>query len=222
MASAIRLTEGLVGAVFAAGVSNSGEIDRLEYTREHNDLQRFIEINSDKKVIYFSSYIAKDSTSRYAQHKRQMESVIERTANDFLVLRLPQVVGKTTNSTLINYFVNAAKTGKKITIQRNAYRSVVDVTDVGRILSLFIGKNITREVIAVGPLKPLWILDIVENIESILQLKIDFTSIDGGDRQTGDLSRALMLLGRHDPIFDESYQYSVLKRYVPKLFGGSF
>ena len=222
MASAIRFTEGLIGAVFAAGVSNSGEIDRLEYTREHNELRSFIDSNSDKKVIYFSSYIAKDGTSRYAQHKRQMESVIAETANDFLVLRLPQVVGKTTNSTLISHFVNAAKTREKITIQKNAYRSLVDVTDVGRILSLFIGKNVTREVIAVGPLNPLWILDIVENIESILQLKIDFTLVDGGDRQTGDLSRALELLERNDPLFDEAYQYSVLKRYVPKLFGRSF
>ena len=221
MASAIRLTEGLTGAVFAAGVSDSGEIDCREYIRERNNLRKFIESNSDSKVIYFSSYIAKDGTSRYAQHKREMESVIAETANDFLVLRLPQVVGETTNRTLISYFVNAAKTRDKITIQKNAYRSLVDVTDVGRILSVFIGKNVSREVIAVGPHKPLWILDIVENIESILQLSIDFTLVDGGDRQAGDLSRALELLERNDPLFNEAYQYSVLKEYVPKLFGRS-
>ena len=221
MASAIRVTEGLTGAVFAAGISNSGESDCLEYTREHNELRSFIESNPDKKVVYFSSYIAKDGTSRYAQHKRQMESVISETANDFLVLRLPQVVGKTTNSTLVNYLVNAAKTRERITVQKNAYRSLVDVTDVGRILSLLSDKNITREVIAVGPLNPLWILEIVENIESILQLKIDFTTVDSGERQSADLSKALELLGRNDPIFHEAYQVSVLREYVPKLFGGS-
>ena len=221
MASAIRVTEGLTGAVFAAGISNSGEIDCREYIREYNDLRSFIESNSDKKIIYFSSYVAKDGTSRYAQHKRQMEALIAENANDFLVLRLPQVVGKTTNRTLISYFVHAAKTREKIAIQKNAYRSLVDVTDVGRILSLFIGKNVTREIIAVGPLKSLWILDIIENIESILRLKIDFTLVDGGERQSADLSRALELLGRNDPLFDEAYQCSVLREYVPKLFGRS-
>jgi len=221
MASAIRSAEGVIGAVFAAGVSNSGEIDRLEYAREQSCLETFINNNSNKKIIYFSSYIARDGTSRYARHKRQMELTIAEKANDFLVLRLPQVVGRTTNRTLISYFVDAAKKREKITIQRNAFRSLVDVTDVGRIISLFNQKNVTREVIAVGPLKPLRVLHIIENIESILQVKIDFTLIDGGDRQTGDLSRALELLEHNDPLFDEGYQYSVLKKYVPTLFGRS-
>jgi hypothetical protein len=222
MASAIRSTEGITGAVFAAGVSNSMEIDHLEYTREKKDLRTFIDNNSNKKIIYLSSYIARDGTSRYAQHKRQMELMIEEKANDFLVLRLPQVVGRTMNRTLISYFVNAAKIREKLTIQRNAFRSLVDVTDVGRIISLFNQKKVTREVIAVGPLKPLRVLYIIENIESILQVKIDFTLVDDGDRQTGDLSRALELLERNDPLFDEAYQCSVLKKYVPMLFGGRF
>ena len=222
MASAIRVTANLVGAVFAAGVSNSGETDDLKYAREQNDLRSFIEHNRDNRIIYFSSYVARDGRSLYAQHKRQMEALIAETANDFIVLRLPQVVGKTSNKTLISYLVNALKTKEQIAIHKDAYRSLVDVTDVGRILASFVGRNVTREVIAVGPLKPLWIVDIVKNIESILQAKINFSLISGGERQSGDLSRALELLEPCDPLFRESYQYSVLEKYVPKLFGGCF
>ncbi len=222
MAAAMRATEGLAGAVFAAGVSNSGELDRLEYAREEDTLRAFIEKNRDRQIIYFSSYIAKDGTSRYAQHKREMELLIAERARDFLVLRLPQVVGKATNKTLVNYFVNAARMREAIAIQRNAFRSLVDAADVGRVLSLFIGKNVTREIIAVGPRKPLRVLDIVESIESILKLKMDYTIVDGGERQSADLSRASQLLDCNDPLFDTDYQHYVLNKYVSKLFSGRF
>jgi hypothetical protein len=222
MASAIRSTGNINAAVFAAGVSNSGEIDSSEYRREQDAIKTFIDVHYNRKIIYFSSYIAKNGTSPYAEHKRQIESIIQKTTNDFLVLRLPQVVGRATNKTLISYFVDAAKAGKQIAVQRNAFRSLVDVVDVGRILSLFTEKNVTREVIAVGPLKPLSALDIVRNIESILQLEIDIALVDGGERQSEDLSRALELLKSNDPLFDDAYQCLVLKKYVPKLFGGAF
>jgi len=223
MAAAIRAAEGLAGAVFAAGVSNSAELDCLQYAREENELRSFIGDNFDRQIIYFSSYIAKDGASRYAQHKRQMERLIAESARDFLVLRLPQVVGRATNKTLISYFVNAAKTRQAIAVQRDAFRSLVDVADVGRILSLFIAKkDVAREVIAVGPPKPLRVLEIVESIEAILEVKMDYTLVEGGERQSADLSRMSQLLDSTDPLFGDDYQHYVLKKYVSKLFSERF
>jgi NAD dependent epimerase/dehydratase family len=217
MAAALRGMPGLGGAVFAAGVSNSREMDPLQYAREASELKAFIGRNAHRQVIYFSSFVAGSDTSRYAQHKREMESLIKECAMDFLVLRLPQVVGITKNSTLVSYLVNAARRGEAIKIQRGAFRSLVDVVDVGRVLSLFMARNITREVISVGPRMPLRVLDIVMIIESILGLKIDYSIVDGGDWQRAELSRACQLLGDQDRLFEAGYQYSVLNKYVARL-----
>jgi len=221
MASAIRSAKGIRGAVFAAGVSNSLETNEASYAREARTLREFIDQHTAEKIIYFSSYVAAAGESRYARHKRDQEDLIAQYSRDFLVLRLPQVVGQTANRTLISYLVHAARTGAVITIQKRALRSLVDVHDVGRITSLLTDKNVRREVIAVGPPKPMTILEIVEKIESVLSVKIHYKLTDEGERQWEDLARLIGLLDPCDPLFDESYQNSVLEKYVPSLFAGT-
>ncbi len=218
MASAIRATPGVCGAVFAAGISNSLEKDETKYTREETELSEFVGCYPAERIIYFSSFVAVAGETRYALHKRKMESIISRAASDFLVLRLPQVVGPTQNVTLISYLVQAARTGETIAIHQNAFRSLVDVDDVGRIISLLIDKNVTREIIAVGPPHPLPILDIVKEIEKVLGVQINRRLIDDGDQQCADLTRIRELLNPDDPLLKDSYQRVVLEKYVPGLF----
>lgn len=221
MASAIRSAEGIRGAVFAAGVSNSLETNEASYAREARTLREFIDQHAAERIIYFSSYVAAAGKSRYAKHKRDQEELLAQYSHDFLVLRLPQVVGQTENRTLISYLVHAARTDAVVTIQKRALRSLVDVHDVGRITSLLTGKNVTREVIAVGPPQPMAILEIVDKIESLLSVKINYKLTDEGDRQSGDITRLIGLLGPCDALFEDCYQLSVLEKYVPSLFAGT-
>ena len=96
------------------GFSNSGEIDRIEYKRELED--PYIDLSSLIAIIELytsAATLRRSGTSRYAQHKRQIESIIAESVNDFIILRLPQVVGVTANRTLINYFVSAARNKKQ-------------------------------------------------------------------------------------------------------------
>ena len=219
MATTMRTLPSVSAAIFAAGVSNSQETSDSEYSRERNELEQFIKANITEKIIYFSSYVAAEGVSRYADHKREVEALVEERGRDFLILRLPQVVGRTTNRTLVNYLVGSAINGTRITLERNAFRSLLDVVDVGRIVCLLIERNVSRETVSVGPPTPISVLDIVRYIESILQLTIERTTVDRGDHQGADLSRMLQLIGRGDPICAENYQYSVLKKYVPVLSG---
>jgi len=218
MASAMRAATGVRGAVFAAGISNSLEKDEAKYTREERELSEFVRCHSAERIIYFSSFVAAAGETRYALHKRKMESVISQGASDFLILRLPQVVGPTQNKTLISYLVQAARTGETIVIHQRAFRSLVDIDDIGRIISLLIEKNVTREVLAAGPPNPLPILEIVEKIETVLGVRINRWLVDDGDRQGADQTRMRGLLDSDDPLLTDSYQSLVLEKYVPGLF----
>ena len=218
MASVLRSASDIDGAVFAAGISNSLETDEREYVREKTELLKFIRANPEKRIIYFSSFVAATGQTRYARHKRDLELLISEEASRFIVLRLPQVVGRTSNRTLVNYLVGAARNRESITVQKNAVRRLVDADDIGRIITRFIAKGVTREIIAVGPSSPLLVLDIVAIIESILGTKFSYTLIDRGDQQPADLSRAVDLLGPDDSIFSADYQTAVLEKYVPLLF----
>jgi nucleoside-diphosphate-sugar epimerase len=117
--------------LFASGVSNSKLIHESEYGREKVMLEKALAQN--KLVIYFSTCSIFDSTlqaSRYINHKLEMESLIAKNDN-YLIIRLPNVVGKTGNpNTMFNFFVNQIITGKKIEVMNKASRYIIDSVDV--------------------------------------------------------------------------------------------
>ena len=91
--------------VFASGVSNSMESDPRAYVREMDLLDQYIAKN--KTLIYFSTTSVFDPTkkdSAYIRHKLNIEHRIAEQAASYLIVRLPILVGRTTNpNTLINY-----------------------------------------------------------------------------------------------------------------------
>lgn len=218
MASAMNGLSNAGAAIFAAGVSNSKETRIEEYEREKKTLYWFMENNKDKTLIYFSSYAAEQGGSPYAIHKREIEKTIRKKVKDYIIVRLPQVAGRTNNSsTLLKFLIHSACKKQRITLQRYSYRNLIDVCDVARVVGCFLDKGIKREIIPVGPIRPISIFDIVEKVEQIIQRKIKFEIVDCGDYQCADLARAKEILTKQDPIFAEGYQYLVMKKYIPVL-----
>lgn len=85
---------------FASGVSNSGEIDESEYKREIALLSRQ---DRNRRLVYFSSLAVFYSESRYATHKRAMESMIKKFSKYYCIVRLGNIDWGTNPHTLINY-----------------------------------------------------------------------------------------------------------------------
>lgn len=214
MATAMRLLPKIDAAIFAGGVSNSSETSGNAFTREKNVLSDFIKKYNGRKIIYFSSYVASNGLTPYSNHKREMESIVRKNANNFIILRLPQVVGFTKNNTLINFLVNAALGKKEIKIQKEAHRSLIDVADVVGIVDLFFRQKITCEIVSVGPKSPIPILNIVKKIECILNININYVIQDGGDHQCADLTRFFSIINPASPILEDYYQFSILDKYV--------
>src|SRR5437868_6944217 len=84
--------------IFASGVSNSGEIKKEEYEREKKLLNQ--QKNKNKLLVYFSTCSVFDpslSDSHYIIHKKEIESILENNFENYLLIRLPILIGKTSN-----------------------------------------------------------------------------------------------------------------------------
>lgn len=113
--------------IFASGVSNSLETNEKEFEREV-DLLKSCDYN--KKLIYFSSVNLFEDRD-YFRHKKNMEKTIKSLFNDYLIIRISQLIGNGGNeNNLFNYFKNSIINETEITINKNAYRSLIDVDDL--------------------------------------------------------------------------------------------
>jgi nucleoside-diphosphate-sugar epimerase len=122
--------------IFASGVSNSKEIRECEFHREFDLLCSFL--GETKKIVYFSTcgvlYHCSEE-SLYVKHKRRMEEFIRSNFENYLICRLPNVVGKSENPhTAFNYFKSSIMNGSGITIEKNTTRYFIDVEDVAETL----------------------------------------------------------------------------------------
>ncbi|AFJ01904.1 NAD dependent epimerase/dehydratase family protein [Methylophaga frappieri] len=202
--------------IFASGVSNSNEKDVSAYRREINLLERSISDNA--LFVYFSSYLAEDGDSKYARHKRNVETIVKQTATRYIILRLPQVVGITGNNTLMNYFVKAITREEPVLLQKHAYRSLIDVVDVMRVLQLLIDKNDINLTLAVGPEQPINVIEIFKLVEEAIGCLTRYKEIDTGSKQFANLSELKKILGNKDVLFDDQYQKRVIEKYAMELF----
>lgn len=108
---------------FASGVSNSKEKRESEYTREKTLL---LSQNKKAHLVYFGSLcIFYNPTTRYAQHKREMESLVKKHFRNYTIVRIGNIDWGKNPHTLINFFKNEIHQGRKITIA-DTYRFIVD------------------------------------------------------------------------------------------------
>lgn len=103
---------------FASGVSNSQCDDEREYQREIDLLYRQPD---DAHIVYFSSLAVFYSDTRYARHKRLMETIIKEHFAKYTIIRIGNIDWGTNPHTLINYL----KAHPEAEI-REEYRYIVD------------------------------------------------------------------------------------------------
>jgi hypothetical protein len=84
---------------FASGVSNSSEIKESEYQREKDLL---LKQQKDLHIVYFSSLSVFYGNSRYVEHKKQMEELVQGFPS-YTIVRLGNITWGDNPHTLINY-----------------------------------------------------------------------------------------------------------------------
>lgn len=168
--------------VFASGVSNSTESDPEAYARELALLDPYLTKNTT--LIYFSTTSVFDPTkvhTPYILHKLNIEKRIRENAESYLIVRLPILVGHTSNPyTLINFLANAIRNQQPIQLHAKACRHLLDIDDLVAVLTPFAGITPLRETINVPGSDKIPVPALAEKIESVLHQKGVFTWEDSG------------------------------------------
>ena len=142
--------------LYAAGVSNSQIKDGDLLIKERKRLLDFSrQFNQKKKLVYVSTCSVLDPSRKnnpYIKNKLQIENMIQKKFNKFLIIRFPEVVGKNDNkTTLANFLYHKIKNRKKFYIWKQAKRNIIDIQDIVLITMSFLkDKNLNNKKINIA------------------------------------------------------------------------
>jgi nucleoside-diphosphate-sugar epimerase len=129
--------------IFASGVSNSSESDLNNFSKEVDLINQVLSENKNLKLVYFSSIFI-NRKSPYYEHKTNIENIIKKKSHDFLILRLPQLVGTGGNSNnIFNFFKDKISKDEIISIIKDSERSLIDIDDVRDFVFYALENNIS-------------------------------------------------------------------------------
>lgn len=203
--------------LFASGVANSGTTDEREFAREQELLSRTLSESGNRLFVYISTCSVYDEDAArtpYVRHKLDMETLVSRSAATYLVLRLPQVVGSSTNPhTLVNYLRDRIIRGEHFVVWKNAVRYLIDVTDVVRIAVHLIGHTPIRNRAINIASRPSFVPDMVAILESIMGKRATCTILDKGRPYQIENTLSLKIAAELNIHFDDRYVESTLRKY---------
>lgn len=202
---------------FASGVSNSLETEKSAFMREENLLRKTLEENPEKIFIYFSTCSIYDSSkngSFYVNHKLRMEKIVEELANQFLILRVSNAVGKGGNPNLLmNYLVNAFHQEKEITVHTLATRNLIDADDIKKITLKFINENILNRIINVAYLENFSTSEILEILEKYFNKSAKTSLVKSGQSYLISIPEVESYFTENNLTNKEAYLCRILDRY---------
>ena len=164
--------------IYAAGISNSQERNKKSLKREILLANQFCAKNI-KRVVYISTCSINDfsrNKSKYVKNKIIIENIIRKKTNDYIIVRLPEVVGYSNNpNTLTNFFFNKIFKSKSFALYKNTKRNIIDVEDAVKYCIKIIKSNKYRNKTVSLLNKQFYTpLNIVELFEKIFNKKAHF------------------------------------------------
>ena len=206
--------------LYAAGVSNSQIKDGDLLIKERKRLLDFSrQFNQKKKLVYVSTCSVLDPSRKnnpYIKNKLQIENIVQKKFNKFLIIRFPEIVGKNDNkTTLANFLYHKIKNKKKFYIWKQAKRNIIDIQDIVLITMSFLkDKNSNNQKINIANPINYSVNEIVKNFEKLSGLKANCNLINKGrnDWQI-DISEISEIIKNKKIYFNKNYLYNVLKKY---------
>ena len=200
-------------AIYASGISNSLEKNKNNLKKEINKIWKFLKSNT-KQIIYISTYSVLDKSRKnkpYVKNKIKIEKIIKKSAKSYLIIRLPEIIGKNKNpNTLTNFFYKKIYNNKFFFLFENTKRNILDVDDAinksTKLIKKYYKKRKTINLLNKTFYKP---EEIVKTFEKILQKKALY--------KKKKLSKnSFNLRNSYFINFNKNYLIKVLRKYYLK------
>jgi nucleoside-diphosphate-sugar epimerase len=208
--------------IYAAGVSNSGCTDTREFARERQRLtQALAQTAREVTFVYFGTCSVSDQDARdtpYVQHKLAMEHLVSGHPH-YLILRLPQVAGKTPNPhTLLNYLYARISRSESFCLWRNARRNIIDVADVVAIARQLLADASMRNIIVnIANPASYSMIEIVHAMEHVVGKQAIYEIVERGSGYSIDIGVIRPILDKAAIRFDDNYLERVIGKYYGKI-----
>jgi nucleoside-diphosphate-sugar epimerase len=205
--------------VFASGVSNSLENDSKAFKREEMLLRETITAQNSLPIIYFSTCsIYSKVKNSYILHKLKMEDIVKELSSSYFIYRLPQVVGSTSNSTLVSFFANQINSSKNLEIQILSKRNLIDCVDVAKVIHFLVENSMGKDSIQnIATPNNIEVIEIAKEISLLLGKKLIFSKINSGDQYSIPIDFLTNNLKDFNYLNEKNYWQKVLRKYVRPL-----
>ncbi len=174
--------------IYAAGVSNSNLRDNKEFIREVKLFRKILKkIHPKKKFVYISSLSVENTSLKndpYVKNKIKIENILKKECKDYLIIRLPQIVGKNKNvNTLTNSIYNCFLNDKTFKLWKNSKRNLIDIDDINYILEKYF-KNFekNKKIINIFNYKSVDVLRLLKVFSNLFDKKINIKIVKKNNR----------------------------------------
>jgi len=216
----IDVLEKLNICLYAAGVSNSQIVENKLIEKDKNRIIDFSKIFDQKKILVYLSTCSIYDPSRnknpYVKNKLYIENLIREKFKNFLIIRLPEVVGKNENKTsLVNFIYHNIKKNISFEIWKNAKRNIIDINDVVLLTTIFL-KDYYKSNKIINIANPIQCsaTEITRCLEKLTNAKAIYNLVDKGDTNWSvDISEISKTIKSSKINFNENYLYKALKKY---------
>ena len=209
-------------AIYASGVSNSKSINKNNFLRERRKIISYKNKIDSMVFIYISTCSIFDPSRKntaYVKHKLNMENVVKKNFNKFVIVRFPEVVGFNTNkNNLINFFYQKIINNNKFTLWMNSRRNIIDIDDAVKLCLNYIKKikNYKKIKLEINIANTMYVsvVSIVNIIQKLTLKKAIYNKVAFGNMHwkiRPPVSKRIIQMS--SVIFNKYYLEKVLRKY---------
>jgi nucleoside-diphosphate-sugar epimerase len=203
--------------IYASGVSDSSCTSKSEFDREERLLREALK-NRFQKFVYFSTCSIYDdelSKTAYVKHKLRMENILK-DYEGLMVVRLPQLIGCTSNkSTVINFLWDHITNNLEFELWSRATRNLIDIDDVYKAVnSILLSPNNPPAFVNIANPFSATIQEIVGLMEELANKKARYINVDKGSTYSIDISLISHLYPDFINLFPSGYLKLVFAKYL--------
>ena len=198
-------------AIYASGVSNSQSKNANHFLREKKKLIYYRKKIEKKILVYISTWSIYDPSRKntsYVKHKLEMENLIKKNFNKFIIFRLPEVVGYNSNKkNLINFFYVNIINNKKFKLWINSKWNIIDIDDAIKLCFSYIKFYKANKLF-------FSVIDVINIFEKLTFKKALYSKVKFGNLNwmiKPSTNKKIVKLSKIK--FDEYYLEKVIKKY---------